>query len=663
MASTGGTGNSPNVQAPPNSPTTSLAVNPSTTPRSPPGLQHELKQPVDFTSESLDLKEHPEEEEAAEETERPPVGRSTRFTKDPSGPLTHDETTVDFVTVPCPGGDPLKSWNRDGLLGRYFGNPSMRDAEVEQQSSNAPSWVRQGIRREADVARVLLYEHPVVVDGTTFEGLADALLRDLRTIRDEDGDEDGDGGRQRPIVFVAHSLGGIVVKMALAKASQEVAYEDILRDCYGVAFFGTPHQGSSYFAMPSLAPSIQSILQLATPLPTSITDDLRVGNSLLSRADDAFKAIAHDLRVWTLYETIDSRLNGPNSADQKNDAIYFTAPLASIKSAILGMRQERIFPLQSDHANVASFGRHNAHTLRLFLRQLGGVIGRADASVRIDDENSGTRWSLDLEQRVTVEVHGFFEDATIEDDPVVRAWSTRLPLKDFLRKGPEECLSDRLHEVEDVPDDHQFLRPREGLGIKNQLLNPTPPPESPILRPVDESPQRQHLRRISSPPLRAHSRRISTTSRYSAPMRRPSPLIRADFDQDLAVDRLSPPTRPRSVISARRSVSDQSSKHEYRDFPPFSQQRSRSTTGDADAVVDDDDIESSPPLPEAVVAIRKTMKDAHRRTSEVIVDEVPVAFSRPEVNKRKFVWVHLPYNNPTWVKVCVLKLRERHALT
>ena len=637
MASTSGTGNSPNVEVPPNSPA-SLTVNPSTTPRSLPALQHESQKPVDFVSESIDPKD-----------EKPRQHRTTRFTKDPEGPLTHDQTTVDVVTVSCPGGDPLKSWNRDGLLGRYFGNPSMRDAEVEQQSSNAPSWVRQGIRREADVARVLLYQHPDLTSGTTFHQLAESLLQDLRIIRDEDDHE----GRQRPIVFVAHSLGGIVTKMALAQAAKDSQYEDILRDCYGVAFFGTPHQGSTYFAMPSLSTSIQSILQLESPLPTTLTDDLRVGNATLIQADDAFKSIAHDLRVWTLYETIDSRLCGPNSSDQTKEAVYFTAPLTSIKSAILGMRQERIFPLQSDHANVASFGRHNAHTLRLFLRQLGGLIGRADASVRQDEDNGGARWSLNLEQRVTVEVHGFFEDAAVEDDPIVRAWSTRLPLQDFLRKGPEECLSDRLQEVEDVPEDHRFLRSREGLGIKNQLLNPASPPVSPILRPVDGPPQHQRIRRISSPAPMTTARRVSTPSRYSTPMRRPSPLIRADFDQDLAVDRLSPPTRPRSIMSMGRSTSDQSSKFEYRDFPPFSQQRSRSTTGEVAAVFDDDDddIESSPALPEAVVAVRKTAKDSKRRTSEVIVDEVPVAFSRPEAKERKFIWVHLPYNNPTWVKV------------
>jgi hypothetical protein len=182
----------------------------------------------------------------------------TRFIKDPEGSLTHDKTTVDVVTVPCPGGHAVRSWNRDGLLGRYFGAPSMRDAEVDRPES-APSWVRQGIRRDADVARILLYEHPDVVEGTTLSSLADALLEELYALRSEE-DESG-GQKQRPVVFIGHSIGGIVIKMALAKASRDVLYDDILRDCYGVAFFGKfsrrdPCQTSFCLLSPCLTPSM-----------------------------------------------------------------------------------------------------------------------------------------------------------------------------------------------------------------------------------------------------------------------------------------------------------------------------------------------------------------------------------------------------------------------
>lgn len=399
--------------------------------------------------------------------------------------------------------------------------------------------------------------------------------------------------------------------------------------------------------MPSLAFGIRDLLQLSNPLPTSITDDLRVGNNLLLQADDDFKAISTDMRIWTFYETIDSRLSGSGSGD-----IFFTAPLTSIKSAILGMRQEQIFPLQSDHANIASFGRHNVHTLKLFLRQLSFQISRADRNVR---ELIATE-SLDLEQRVSVEVHGFFEDPVDHETSgaaVIRAWSTRLPLKDFLLKGPDGCLSERLSEVESPPKN--WSNP---LGIQQPGGTALSPPSSPVIRPVDAL--RSH-RPGSAPEIPVGTRTTSpsmrpalTLTRHSSPMRRPSPLIRADFEQDLAIDRLSPPLRPRGVRSTSRSLSD-GSQFEYRDFPPFSQRsHNQDDLGLSDTDKDDDDgIEASPPLPEAVVAIRKAIKDGKRRPSgTVIVDEVPVAFQKPDVKDRKFMWIHVPHNNPTWVKVC-----------
>ncbi|KAL7795287.1 hypothetical protein V8C37DRAFT_400781 [Trichoderma ceciliae] len=668
-----------------------------------------LRPPSAFTdTDETDSKAGGDEEYAEKLRSEADELPRTRFTVDPEGELTHDETSVDVVTVPCPGGHPLRSWSRDGLMGRYYGAPSMRDAEVHEAERQGPSWVRQGIRREANRARILLYEHPEVAEGTTLNALAVGLLDELRGLRTREKQQ------ERPLLFVGHSVGGLVVKMALVRASRDARYEGILRNCYGVAFFGTPHQGSSYFAMPTLASSIQHLLQLSVPLPASLTDDLRMGNHLLLHVDEDFKIISDDLRVWTFYETIDSRLSA-NSGD-----IYFTAPLTSIKSAILGMRQERIFPLQSDHANIASFGRHNVHTLRLFLRQLAAHIEKADSNAREDAR--GGKWMLNLEQKVTVEVHGFFDEAGMEDG-TVRAWSTKLPLREFLNKGPEACLSERLNEVEIPPEEGRFLamRGRTGLvdmdgppvvvsfppdptTVKNALgihqeehgqqqppsLGQTSappselpiPPPSPIILPVDAPYARPRMSTESAPtatlsqpgvgplPLTPPSRPISLPPRQSTPFRKPSPLMRASLDQELAIDRLSPPLRGRVGRSFSRSMSLDSefggaSPPRYRDFPPFSQ-RSRSTfdraladAGDEDDGDDDDDdddddgLGASPKLPESVLAIRKMAKDrGHGASETVIVDEAAhAAFMKPEAKARKFVWVHLPYNNPTWVTV------------
>lgn len=451
-----------------------------------------------------------------------------------------------------------------------------------------------------------------------------------------------------------------------------------------------------------------------------------MGNSLLLRVDEDFKAVSNDTQIWTFYETIDSRLSSGggniNKGDNTNsnvaksgtpanmgtgsDArdIYFTAPLTSIKSAILGMRQERIFPLQSDHANIASFGRHNVHSLRMFLKQLASEIARADESV-VESGSSG-QWTLGLEQKVNVEVHGFFDDPPAgqqprEDGSIVRAWSTRLPLKEFLRKGPEECLSDRLNEVEGSPEPGRFLRsrgrtsvmergpPNEGneddvrvheRGQRASIAFPIPnpmtvrdalgiqdhqahtgfvtSPASPIIRPVDMTRLHAHSAPVSPPRVPATPSSAGLSPK-SGPMRQPSPLIRADFEQDLAVDRLSPPLRGRVGRSVSRSFSlgSDGSRFEYRDFPPFSQ-RSQSAVEEA-VVSDSEDLETSPRLPSAVVAIPKAIKDVAKPSEAVVIEDGPMAFVKPDVKARKFVWVHVPFNNPTWAKVSVLSLEAR----
>lgn len=218
--------------------TDSLEVNPGS-PRSPPPLNHEtLEQHLSSTTEEFDLKDVDFQEKISEETEAEPEHDGLRFIIDPAGDLTHDETTVDVVTVPCPGGDPLRSWNRDGLISRYFGAPSMRYAEGEGDDRPRPSWVRQGIRREASPARILLYEHPAVIEDTTLSRLADALLQELQALRAREA-------RDRPLIFIGHSVGGIVIKMALVKASRDVRYDGIFKECYGMAFFGkTSDRGS-----------------------------------------------------------------------------------------------------------------------------------------------------------------------------------------------------------------------------------------------------------------------------------------------------------------------------------------------------------------------------------------------------------------------------------
>lgn len=48
----------------------------------------------------------------------------------------------------------------------------------------------------------------------------------------------------RPLIFISHSLGGLVAKCALVHANNDHIFKDILLSTAGMAFFGTPHQAA-----------------------------------------------------------------------------------------------------------------------------------------------------------------------------------------------------------------------------------------------------------------------------------------------------------------------------------------------------------------------------------------------------------------------------------
>jgi hypothetical protein len=68
------------------------------------------------------------------------------------------------------------------------------------------------------------------VDGV--EEQASNLLNRLHSQRKDVPD--------RPLIFICHSLGGIVVKEAPAQAKLNRYYSDIGFATYGIAFFGIP---------------------------------------------------------------------------------------------------------------------------------------------------------------------------------------------------------------------------------------------------------------------------------------------------------------------------------------------------------------------------------------------------------------------------------------
>ena len=71
------------------------------------------------------------------------------------------------------------------------------------------------------------------LDDQTFEILAKSKMVDA-------------GIGKRPIIFFAHSIGGLLLKNLLVIFDLNRDYQAISRNTIGIIFYGTPHKGNLF---------------------------------------------------------------------------------------------------------------------------------------------------------------------------------------------------------------------------------------------------------------------------------------------------------------------------------------------------------------------------------------------------------------------------------
>ncbi|KAI1414456.1 hypothetical protein F5Y13DRAFT_16360 [Hypoxylon sp. FL1857] len=561
----------------------------------------------------------------------------------------YNKTTVDVIAVPCVGASPVDTWAREPLADGYFGFPAPTELEKYPTASQLPGssilsptisrnlpkashlWIRQGIRKAVNTARVMLYRHRELAEGMTLDQAADDLLEQIIKMR-------SGLNKARPIFFICHSIGGLVAKLALVKANQNQKLRPLVFDCHGIAFFATPHRGSSYMSMPHLRESIQHLLYLQKPLPRSIARDLRLGNKSLLQMHDQFMDIASELRIWTFYETVDSQLSGLGGSDF--DEVHFSAPLTSIKSGLLGSRNEQALSLESDHAHCASFGPLNIHTMLSFLADLGAAIRKAE-----ELSENFVHTPLRLSENVKLEVIGFYGDPDIEANQEIRLYISKHKLKDFYEKGPEKCLQERMHTV--AAKRHRMAPPS-----RRPLSGPSPITSAlGIIGNVQEFGQRilGSVRPGSSPETTETEAKTGQSPEIVVTTHPSRPSISGAA------------TEPALIASSRRNrglaVPSLSTPGSHHPSGRGSSETVRTTTSEPDV------IDSSPKAGDQRGSQSDHEKDDDlgrkgRTSRRSMLPDFAAGFSRPDPARRKFMWIHLPFNNPHWVKKIFDKLAE-----
>lgn len=164
---------------------------------------------------------------------------------------------------------------------------------------------------------------------------AKELLFELRFGKTPEGENFGIG--ETPLIFVTHSMGGLLAKKACLLGQNDEHYKALVRSISAIIFLSTPHRGSN------LAEILNRILVASFQSARNFITDLNRSSTALEEINEQFRHIAPRLSIWSFYETIPALIGPRRIMVLEKD------------SAILGYSKEISRPLNADHHGVCKY--------------------------------------------------------------------------------------------------------------------------------------------------------------------------------------------------------------------------------------------------------------------------------------------------------------------
>ncbi|EJP62285.1 nacht and ankyrin domain containing protein [Beauveria bassiana ARSEF 2860] len=202
-----------------------------------------------------------------------------------------------------------------GLGGHAFGSFKERGGSHMWLRDSLPKHITDKAT-STPMARVIIYGYPSkVAYSTNVQQIPDITTSFITSLLPL-----AHSRPAKPIIFIGHSLGGIIVKQALVKLATEKNsknHESLLCASRAVAFFAVPHSGMEIGALKAMAGDRPNsgLIESLSAVNSSALKDLR----------DRFHQLSHtkqDLRLFCFYETEQSntamkndkgewKMNGP----------------------------------------------------------------------------------------------------------------------------------------------------------------------------------------------------------------------------------------------------------------------------------------------------------------------------------------------------------------
>jgi hypothetical protein len=213
---------------------------------------------------------------------------------------------------------------------------------------------------------------------------------------------------RNPIIWVVHSLGGILLKRALLysndlKTSQHEDYRGIYVSTYGIIFLGTPHTGSE---MGSWAVTLQAMSDAVVPKAfwhseSILLKTLKKDNETLQNINSHFLDIYQRFKIMMAHENHATDLKGTKM-------LVVDAQSASPQLPGVGY-----FSIEATHSGMCKFDSKNAPGYRTVATTIRDWVGESPDVI-------STRWRVEDDEKLARAKHEIEERMK----PWVRSWVT-----------------------------------------------------------------------------------------------------------------------------------------------------------------------------------------------------------------------------------------------
>ena len=175
-------------------------------------------------------------------------------------------------------------------------------------------WLRDLLPKALNVARILTFGYNA--NATSFYGSksADGIQQHAQTlVADLQADRSLEGCKERPIIFLCHGLGGILVKKALAYSSTRTSkyvehLYSIFVSTYGILFFGTPHNGTETRTWISLAQCKNSLCCVPSTMDSHLLSAMEKDSETLQAITEQFSSLIKQFHIFFFWEETETQI-------------------------------------------------------------------------------------------------------------------------------------------------------------------------------------------------------------------------------------------------------------------------------------------------------------------------------------------------------------------